>query len=87
MLPFTYLFKGVYEFKLGNYEVAVEHFQNSTKFYHYHNHLLKEDKISKLKPNFPRLEDSVAISNRPERMKFDQLFGIYGEHKYTVTVW
>ena len=25
-LPFTYLFKGVYEFEVGNYVVAVEHF-------------------------------------------------------------
>jgi tetratricopeptide (TPR) repeat protein len=32
-LPSTYLFKGVHEFNSGNYEIAIEHFQNSTRFY------------------------------------------------------
>jgi tetratricopeptide (TPR) repeat protein len=32
-LPFTYLFRGIDEYQKGNYEIAIEHFQNSTKFY------------------------------------------------------
>ena len=40
-----------------------------------------------MKPSYPLLEDSIKQSKSAESARFKQLFGIYGEHKYTVTVW
>ena len=34
-LPFIYLFKGINEFRLSNFVLAVEQFQNATKFFKY----------------------------------------------------
>jgi hypothetical protein len=40
-----------------------------------------------MKPNFPMLEESVKGSKNPISEKFKELFGIFGQHKYTVTIW
>lgn len=83
-LPFTYLFKGIHEFDQGNYEIAIEHFQNATKFYNTEQN--KADSI-KIMPNYPNLDLSIEVSENQSSEKFKKLFGSFGKHKYTVTIW
>ena len=40
-----------------------------------------------MRPSFPILEDSIMKSVNPISDKFKQLFGIFGQHRYTVSTW
>lgn len=40
-----------------------------------------------MRPNFPLLEDSIRKSQNPICEKMKELFGMFGQHKYTVTIW
>jgi hypothetical protein len=40
-----------------------------------------------MKPCYPGLEDSIKRSTHEASEKFKGLFGIFGQYKYTVTMW
>lgn len=86
MLPFTYLFKGVSEYEIGNFVQAIEHFQNANQFYKLQQNQIANNEVSSLKPNYPLVDDSVS-SMQLKGHVFNEMFGIFGRHKYTVTVW
>ena len=40
-----------------------------------------------IQPNFPSLERSVELGEHKMNLRFKELFGLYGKHRYSVTAY